>query len=143
MTKSNIPRSEATFKGYYTPYVKNLYLLTITKHQKLDYVLPCDIIQVIETLKSEIINFRILDFSFETSGLYSQLHFHCICSIDSFFKFKNYKSLYGFQLYWKTVTKLKGALNYIYKDTNKMPHLQDEILVLNQYTHSKALNGFI
>ncbi len=143
MTLSNSLRSEATFKGYYTYPMEKLYMLTISKHQKLSYVLPCDIYSVLQSLKADITSLIILDQSLETTGLYSQLHFHGLVSINEFFKFKNFKTINGFQLSWKTINNLCGALNYIYKDTHKKDHVQDQIIALNTYTHKKAPNLFL
>ncbi len=139
MTKSIIPRSEATVKHNYT----SLYMLTISKHQKLHYVLPQDIYSVIDSLKSKIHSLTLLTHSFERSGRYTQLHMHCLIQVIEFFKFKDYKSINGFHLKFRSINNLKGAIKYINKDTQGSPPIQDEILSLNKYTHPSAPNLFV
>ncbi len=142
MVYHKIPRSKATVYHPYTHYPKNLYLLTISKHQKLSYVLPHDIISVFTYLKTKI-QLRVTDHSFETSGRYSQLHSHSIVHINSFFKYTDYKSILGFHLVWKQVNNLKGALNYIYKDTQNNQIIQSQILAENLYMHKLAPYMFL
>ncbi len=133
---NKILRSKATLKSI-------LYLLTITKHKKTDYVLPQDIYPVLSILRLDLPTLVIIDQSFERSGHYTQLHYHAIVSITDYFKFKSYTSIKGFQLSWACINNLYGAQRYIFKDTKNKEHIQDEIIALNTYTHKKAPHLFI
>ncbi len=135
-------RSKATVYHPYVHYPTKLYLLTISKHQKLSYVLSQDIVKVISYLKNTI-QLKVTDHSFETSGMYSQLHSHSIVHVGSFFKYTDFKSILGFHLVWKQVNNLKGALNYIYKDTQNNAILQSQIIADNFYMHKLAPNLFL
>ncbi len=141
MVYHKIPRSKATLKRQYTPY-KNLYMLTIQKHRKLDFVSVGELLEVLQHFMGSIDSFRILDHSFEVGKRYNQLHFHGLITCG-YFRFMSYKSFLGFKLTWSKMTNLNGCLNYIYKDTDKKAHLQDEIVCLNHFCHKKAPNRFI
>ncbi len=141
MVSPKSPRSKATLKRHYTPY-RNLYMLTIQKHRKLEFVSAEELFSVLQHLFGSINSFRVLDHSFEVGKEYKQLHFHGLVSCG-YFRFMSYKSFLGFKLTWSKMTNLKGCLNYIYKDTDKKEHLQDEIVSLNHFCHKKAPNRFI
>lgn len=142
MVYHKIPRSKATLKEHYTPYRKNMYMLTIQKHRKLEFVAVDDLFKVLQHLFSSIDSFRVLDHSFEVGDEYHQLHFHGLIS-SGWFRYMDYKTFLGFKLTWKPMTNLMGCLNYIYKDTDKKAHLQDEIVALNHFCHKKAPYAFI
>ncbi len=139
--KSKFPRSKATLKDNVT-HPRNLYMLTIQKHNKLAFVSVDSLLEVIQHLFASIDSFRIIEHSFEVGKVYHQLHFHCLISCG-YFRFLSYKSFIGFKLTWSKVTNLSGCINYIYKDTSRKECVQDEIIILNHYCHPKCFNRFI
>ncbi len=117
-----------------------LYLVTISCQQKLIEVSQSDLHEVIMWLKMNINSLHIYHYSYETTGKYNQLHFHAIAGMTGMWKpFTQwgeapYTKTYRIQ--WSKIADYPGALDYVYKDTNNNPSIQDQILILNHYKHN-------
>lgn len=102
------------------------YLLTIACIQKLKQVSVHDIMSVLEHLHQCISGFKVKENSFETSGRYGQLHFHCVCEVPKGFRYKKFTK-WGdldctnvtFSINWKTVYDYRKAVLYVLKDLSK------------------------
>ncbi len=99
------------------------YLMTISCQQKTKIITESHILDVIMWLKMNISSLKIIDYEYETSGKYEQLHFHGIISVKSGFKYKPFTK-YGdhtimpsFSINYKQITYLFGAYKYIHKDS--------------------------
>ncbi len=135
MSKTISPRSKATLK------VK-LYMLTVQKHKKTDFVSVDDLLSVFSVLHSRFPSFRVGSHSYEVGNKYHQLHFHGLVTLSESFYYKRNCSINGFHLQWRPLYNKKGALSYIFKDTHDNNALQDNILITNKYTHPKAPYAF-
>ncbi len=118
---------------------KDTYMITISCSQCKDYISPSHLGEVISYLKLCIDSLQILDYSYENSGKYKQLHYHALALVAPRFRYKRYskfgaKHITGntYQIYWKKVYNTKKALSYIYKDQRYKT--QDEILLDNYYS---------
>lgn len=118
------------------------YLITITPNQVKHYISVQDINDVILWLKMAIPSLHILHYSYENSGHYRYLHFHAVVEVTKYFRWSPYtkfgiKETHNttFRVFWKRVTKLQGAIEYVYKDTHNNSILQDQILKNNYYLH--------
>lgn len=131
-----LSRSKATIKtnGMHT------YLLTISKHQKKDYVDKSDLNAIIVTLKWKHPSLTFTEYSYENTGKYRQLHFHGLCRVNGKIMYKDNNSINGYRLQWKPVWDTAGAIKYITKDTQGNKYRQEQILVENYYNHNY---GFI
>ncbi len=99
------------------------YLLTISCQQKKKIITESHILDVILWLKMSISSLKIIDYEYETSGKYEQLHFHGIICVKSGFRYKPF-TVYGdasimptFSVNWRPITYLSGAYKYIHKDS--------------------------
>ncbi len=119
---------------------KALYLITIHCSQKLDYVSQLDLDRVLLWLKMAIPSMHICKGVLEATGFYKQLHYHGIVSVDRYFRYRPYTkhgdseyTVKTYQIMWKRIHNLSGAINYIQKDLYKQS--QQEIIVSNYYLH--------
>jgi len=116
-------------------------MLTISAQQKKSFIQEHQLKEVIMWLKMNIDHLHVYSHVYETSGLYNQLHFHGIVSVDKYFSYRPF-TVYGdimytqntFRVQWTKITDLIGAYNYLKKDL--VWNNQDEILVLNIYKHN-------
>lgn len=112
------------------------YLITISCQQKLQYVSEYDLYQVLLWLPPSLL---VLHYSYETSGKYGQLHYHAVVEYNGLW---NPYTQYGdssyclsFRIQWKRITKLEGAIKYVYKDTHNDPIIQNDIIIGNEFKH--------
>ncbi len=104
-----------------------LYLITICKAQKLDYVDESELRSVMSYLFEHKHYFK--DYTFERHGKYRQLHCHAI--VDTQPIYKTFKVI-PFRVYYSPVYDIKGAMNYLHKDAYNR-YRQEQILAENQY----------
>lgn len=91
------------------------YLLTIAKCQKLDYVEPNQLNNVMTWLKLRQSTLKVDHCTYENDGKYRQLHMHSIVTVKRpvYYKYNNKHG--GFFLDWKPIHDLDGAIAYVYK----------------------------
>ncbi len=130
-------RSETTFDTIDREKVK--YLVTISASQHKDYIAKEALDDVIRWLKYNI-DMHVYNSVYETSGFYKQLHWHAIVSVPLHFRYKPYTkwgskelTVNTYQIQWKKITYLPGAIRYIYKDLHSHQTQQD-ILFWNYYS---------
>lgn len=137
-------RSEATTKTDgmhdYTSYYKAIttynpkyiYEVTISKHQKKDYVDESNIHDVISKLKFKNTTLYLIDKVYENSGKYSQLHLHGTALSNKPIYFKENNSILGFRIQWKRtyLNRLKGWHKYCHKEINSK-YAQENTLLEN------------
>ncbi len=116
---------------------QHFYLLTIAKHQVLDYVHKSDLDQIMVFLKLKHDSLHVIESSYEISSLYKQLHFHAIVRLSHKIYYKKNNSLKGFRIQWKPIYNWKGAFRYVYKDSSNQ-YEQEQILVSNYLNHHYA-----
>ncbi len=127
------------------PKVDSIWMITIHARQKNLFVSVEDIKEVISYLKDNGVVFT-KHTAYENHGRYSQLHFHgLVCTRENF----RYASLTGygdksvchktFQIDWKSIFNLDGALEYIYKQARN-EIVQHQIIVTNYYTYNYNTN---
>lgn len=115
--------------------IPNTYLLTITKHQKKDYVSKENLNTVITELKLRLPTLHFTHYAYENSGYYKQLHFHGVCTARTGVSYRKNASIFGYQLMWKPVFNLAGAISYVTKEACSKAS-QADILVENYYNHN-------
>ncbi len=111
------------------------YMVTIAKCQKLDYVEPFQLNNVMLWLKLRLSTLNVDDFTFENDGKYRQLHMHSIVTVKRpvYYKYNNKHN--GFYIDWKPITDLEGAYRYIHKHAyNK--YEQENIITDNYIRHN-------
>jgi len=116
------------------------YLLTISCQQKKNYVSQLDLDDILLWLKMNVPELKIYEHVYETSGRYSQLHFHGIVTTPASFYFKPFTQ-WGdlehnsntFRLQWIKVYDYIGACAYVQKDLYIQS--QDQILIRNYFKH--------
>ncbi len=120
-----------------------LYLLTISCQQKKKLVEQRDINEVLGWLMFNNPSLKVLNYAFERSGKYEQLHFHSIISVKRSFHYSPFTqygdidhNLLTFRLDYKKVQNIQGAFEYIYKDTHNIEQLQNQIITLNYYKYN-------
>ncbi len=111
------------------------YMVTITKHRKLDHVTKEEIDHTIRTLKWVCTGSEISDIVYETSGKYNQLHCHLLLYSKYALQFKNFSKYRGFRIYWKRVQigDITKIINYMYKDQQDLDYSQEQILDINRF----------
>ncbi len=111
------------------------YMVTITKHQKLDHVTKEEIDDIIRTLKWVHTGCDISDIVYETSGKYNQLHCHLLLYSRFALLFQNFSKCKGFRIYWKSVSigEITKIINYMYKDQQDLEYSQSQILDTNRF----------
>lgn len=111
------------------------YLITISCQQKNKYVSVFDLQQVLWWIPLE----SVLHFCYENSGKYRQLHYHAIVEYHGLWypytQYGDALQCLSFRIHWKRITKLKGAIKYVYKDTHNDPILQLDIIYDNEFRH--------
>lgn len=132
-TSTNGVRVDTTIRRY----VK--YLVTIRCSQVKDYITPSAIDNILEWLLSSIKGMSVGDSVYETSGKYSQLHWHGIISVPQSFIYRPYTrwgdkevTINTYNIHWKKITLLSGAIKYINKDLQHQT--QEDILFWNYYS---------
>ncbi len=108
------------------------YLITVTKYQKTDYVSKAQLDEITHYLCMEIHSFRLKDWAYENSGMYSQLHLHGICEMGAGVRYSKYTRVFDFKIQYTKITNMKGAKRYIHKEAYDICS-QQEILALNRY----------
>ncbi len=111
------------------------YMITITKHRKLDHVTKEEIDGIIRTLKWVHTGSEITDIVYETSGKYNQLHCHLLLYSKYALLFQNFSKCRDFRIYWKRVRKddITKIINYMYKDQQDLEYSQSQILDTNRF----------
>lgn len=140
MVSSEAPRSETTISTNAT-----YYGVTISKHQKLDYVDKSDLDTVIVELKQRLNTFNPLIVRYENSGKYGQLHCHIYGSIKEYFRYKNNNSILGYRIQWDRLKTQKDKfewVKYINKEVNNK-YRQDQILMENLYKYKYGFTDSI
>lgn len=122
------PRSGTTITTH-----RYIYLVTITKQQKLDHVTKEQIDQIILKIKYKFDDTHLMDYSYETSGMYNQLHCHLILDCPSGLRYGLMTSHNGFRIHWKKVRygEVANVQSYINKD--QLYQTQDQILDINYF----------
>ncbi len=112
---------------------KDLYLITITKYQKLDYVEQHSLDEVVRYLNVEMKSLVVHDKVYESSGLYKQLHIHAIVSIAKEVRYSDYiYRWFDFKVQYSKIYDLSGAIKYLYKEAKSDLH-QENILLYNYF----------
>ncbi len=92
------------------------YLLTVSCQQKKEYITKSDINVVLRSLPA--MDYKA--FAYETSGKYSQLHYHAVVEYKGSYKpFTSWGSIehtLTYRIHWVRVWDLKKAIEYVYKD---------------------------
>ncbi len=114
-------------------------MITIRKHQVLDYVTQHDLDKVIGCLKWKHDSLRIMKHTYEIEDKYKQLHLHAVVYINRLLRYIDNNKFLDFKIHWSPVTSLSGAIKYITKDS-KNRYEQEQILITNYYNHNY---GFI
>ena len=94
-------RSKATVKTYDT-----YYGVTVSKHQKTDYVDKSDLDQVLTELKLRLNTLNILHQRYENSGKYRQLHVHTYCKLNEYINYRDHCSINGFHVKFDRLRKV-------------------------------------
>ncbi len=121
--------------------MKNKYFLTIRKHQTTDYVTVDQINAVLQLLAQELPTMEINQNVYEIDRKYNQLHYHCILNITEYFKYNQLLTMNGFRLYWKLIYDITKLLSYMSKQSQTV-YEEESNIIINKYTHKKALNYF-
>lgn len=114
------------------------YALTISKHQKKDYVDKSDLDATIVSLKWTLTDLTFVEYTYENSGKYQQLHIHAIVQTKKPVFFKKNNSLNGFRLQWKKLYNqkhIKGWRAYCRKEVDCKAR-QEQIFEENYYNHN-------
>ncbi len=108
------------------------YLVTIRKHQVLDYVDVTDLDSVAFQI-FEVSNLA-LDTYADELDTHNHLHRHMLCKIKKSFKYKPFTSLSGFKVQYDTVAKgdEEKVRKYIHKNWDQC-HIQCALAHDNQY----------
>lgn len=116
------------------------YLVTLAKHQVLDYVDYDYLTNIINTLNKPF--FNIIDYCLEYHGTYKQLHAHMIVQVNKCFRYKVYvKAVEGFIMHFKLIKPpIKHVKEYIHKHCEgHSPERLQQIKYINYY---KSHYGF-
>ncbi len=127
-------RSAATIDTKYQHY-----LITISCQQKKDYIFQALLDEVLLWLKISIDDLHIVQYIYENSGKYKQLHWHGLARLPIGFRYAPYttfgdKDITGntYIIHWKKVKYLLGASKYLNKDLKHQS--QDDILINNYFS---------
>lgn len=107
-----------------------LYLLTICKPQKKEFVDVTELQGIMAFLYTEEVYF--FDYVYEMHGVYRQLHAHCIVNIPPRTMYST--KLFGFRLWWSKIKsgdtpKVKRYLHKIVKNS----YIQEQLIQENYY----------
>lgn len=118
------------------------YAVTISKHQKKDYVDKSEIENVLSILIRNN-DGKKLSFGpvvYENSGQYSQLHLHGVCTSVTSIYFKENCSIDGFRIQWKRIhsrVDYDKWIDYITKEVRNQFD-QNDVLICNFYNYNYA-----
>ncbi len=130
--RSLIPTREARILYRYMVYN---YLLTIRKHNVLDFVDKDSLDEILTTLEMNLNDIVITNVRYEIEyKKYRQLHMHCIVESKRPIRYASNSKICGYICFWRQVYDLQGALNYINKDSNNK-YTQEQILDMNYFNH--------
>lgn len=130
-------RSKATIKTQLLHKNQYFYLLTIAKHQVKDYVNKSQLDKIVNSIKYKHDSLHVINYCYEISPKYNQLHFHGIVRLNHKISYKLNCSLGGFRLQWKPIYNWVGANQYITKEASDI-YKQEQILEENFYHHHYA-----
>lgn len=99
-------------------YDYTYYMVTITKHQKLDHVTVNQLIAVIHQIRWKFTDSKLINYVFESSGKYNQLHAHLLLASPVPIQFTKLCSANGFRIFWKKVNvrTIDRVISYMRKD---------------------------
>ncbi len=115
--------------------MRQYYILTIVKHQRLDYVSLQSIRQVIISIKLKIPLHFCGPEGYELDPKYKQLHYHALVSLPRGFSYKDHTSIDGFRLFYRAIADhedLNYTTSYIEKETTNK-YLLEQIQLENYY----------
>ncbi len=116
-----------------------LYMVTIHKYQKKDFVTHIEILEVVNWLYSRIPFMKTKNLVFEIDHKYLQLHGHCFVRTNEPISFKKHCKHNGFGVYWRPIYDYKGACDYLKKQV-KNKYEQDQILLENYFRYNYAFD---
>lgn len=117
---------------------KYCYAITISKHQKKDYVDKSELNDVLTILKQRNTTLNIHSYVYENSGKYKQLHFHGTGQATVPIYYKKNCSINGFRIEWKlmkSATDRARWSKYISKEAYNR-YAQEHILEENYYHYN-------
>ncbi len=123
--------------------MRQYYIMTILKHQRLDYVSLQRLYQMIELIKfSTPIHFSGPE-GFEIDPLYTQMHYHALITFPRYFKYKGFTSMNGYRFHFKAILdpkQLEYVVNYIQKEYHSK-YLLEQISLTKHYTSNMFINN--
>ncbi len=114
-----------------------IYMVSIHKHQKKDFVSKAELDTVLTDLllKISYTNPMVQNTVYEMTAKYSQLHLHTILLCTRDFRYYKYSKSNGFRVHFKKVYDLHGMRGYLSKQVTCIAK-QDQILNENYYNHN-------
>ncbi len=123
-----------------------LYLITIYKQQKLEYVSSRTLIKIISILWLEH-DFNLIYGKWERHGMYKQLHFHGIFDIPDNIQYSQYTNFGNYKLDFKQIRKpllknIKIIKTYIDKHWNSYNNTQLDTQTANYYNNHYGFDKY-
>ncbi len=114
-----------------------IYMVSIHKHQKKDFVCKYDLDNVLNKLLASLASYQPQagNIVYEMTAKYCQLHLHCILKVARDFRYYRYTKSNGFRVHFTKVYDLIGIQSYLSKQVTCHAK-QDQILDENFYTHN-------
>ncbi len=126
----------------------SLYLLTVTCQQKKAYIDKSMLDECIDYIKFYVSGLHIELDVYENSGKYRQLHYHAIARVPKEFRYNTCTGFGApaltrvtFQIHWKPITSIIGAVNYLEKDLKYKT--QDDIFRDNYYSVNRFGESYL
>lgn len=113
------------------------YMVTIRKHQVLDFVTTCELQSILDRLIIKDLGWTSCycdNIVFEVDSKYKQLHLHCIMHSSRNFKYSKYTQRLGFRIHFREVYNFDGAVGYLNKQVSNRFE-QDQLISENYYLH--------
>ncbi len=118
-----------------------IYMVSIHKHQKKDFVTKAELDTVLQDLivKLAYTTCGVINTVYESTHRYNQLHLHTLLICLRDFRYFKYTKSHGFMIHFRKVYNLSGIQHYLSKQVMCHPS-QDQVLDENWYLNNY---GFI
>ncbi len=120
-----------------------IYMVSIHKHQKKDFVSKNDLDNVLNKLLALLGYYspQVDNKVYEMTHKYCQLHLHCLLITARDFRYYKYTKFQGYRVHFKKVYDLQGIQRYLHKQVT-CDASQDQLLDENYYNNNYGFTTY-